>query len=103
MERKDERKAVCERTLGFPLDAHTKIKHRKVESTILFTVLSNILQNEFSRNNLLCSCFISLLYVYRQLTLHLGFFPFLGVFLHYRMSFFKGCYEKMGKDIIKPC
>ncbi|KAL9851427.1 DCN1-like protein 4 isoform 6-T11 [Geothlypis trichas] len=33
MERKDERKAVCERTLGFPLDAHTKIKHRKVEST----------------------------------------------------------------------
>lgn len=54
MERKNERKAVYERTFGFPLDAYTKIKQRKAESMILFTVLSNILRNEFSKNNLFC-------------------------------------------------
>jgi len=54
MERRDERKAVYDRTFGFPLDAYTKIKQRKAESMILFMVLSNMLKNEFLKNNLFC-------------------------------------------------
>lgn len=89
MERRDERKAVYERTFGFPLAAYTKIKQRKVESMILFTVLNNIVKNETSNNNnLFCALALVFSFMYADSWHCICFLFFPGVSLRYRMSVF---------------
>lgn len=116
MERRDERKAVYERTFGFPLDAYTKIKQRKAESMILFTVFSNILKINFQR----IIYFVFLLHksspfymqtvdtafvcfeVFSLVCLYITEWAFLKTVV-YTLRTVRGCHEKMGNDIIKPC